>query len=751
MSHIVRIYAILFLASGIALRGQEPVSVLNSRILQLHGLIQSAGSTERTQLAFEADPVLQQRFEALRALIQRSPREALLVAFSEELLDELRLAFPNMVSRLETHGAWHGEIEYVVADGVNFKTSESIVQMKSGREEIFLHFASPPPAFKSGDRLAVHGVRAGNRVAVEDVKVLASAPAGVCSTMDAQNLAVILVNLQSYSLPSTMNAGFVRGVMLGNSGGGAQNTPDWSVDDFWRQNSDDRAWVNRSGSGALTVVGPYNLPGNYNAGGSFDVDGLLTAAWTAADPDLNYNSYSRVLVISPPNGVGNWAGLGTLGCSPGICPGDGACNYSWVWQRSDQMWDRWAGVHLTTHELGHNLTMHHSNSRDFGSEALGPFGVLGNNVEYGDPFSTMGGWNIGFYNADHAIGQLGWFTPGTNYLDVSTSGSYSIQWAGRRPAGLKALRIQRGAPTDDAKLIVESRQNRGIYDPTLPSQVTSGALIHYRDSFTGSHTHVLDFTPNSSSGFSDAALAVGQSWTDPYSDLKVKVDSIVNDTLNLTVTYGTTPCTRANPAVMIKPANPTTQAGVPVTYTVTVTNKDAAGCAAATFGLSSTLPAGWPAGAFSPNALTLDPGAFATATFNKTPPVGIGVGTYPVNAIATHAAANRTGTGSASCTVATSSKLSAVLSVPAASYRLQQNVPITVIVKNGGALVSGASVRYTLVRPNGQKVNRTLLTNSNGKTTWNYKPPTKGLFSVTAVATKGALKATSNSDTFTVN
>ena len=151
-------------------------------------------------------------------------------------------------------------------------------------------------------------------------------------------------------------------------------------------------------------------------------------------------------------------------------------------------------------------------------------------IEYGDPFDVMGGgWGgIGFYNADHAI-ALGWLAPNVNYANVETSGSYSIEWYGSRPAGLKALRIRRNMAVTDQWLTVEYRRDYGRYDTTFHpyTQVFDGALIHLapdigpwpRDTcgpggYCGWWSALLDFTPNSSSNptqdFSDPVLAVGE-------------------------------------------------------------------------------------------------------------------------------------------------------------------------------------------------------------------------------------------------
>ena len=159
------------------------------------------------------------------------------------------------------------------------------------------------------------------------------------------------------------------------------------------------------------------------------------------------------------------------------------------------------GVMLQTHEIGHNLSLSHAASRDFGADAVGTIGSSGTLSEYGDVHSTMGSWNLGFYAAPHEANQLAWLASGSNYQVVESSGTYTIQNYEGRPSGLKALKVRRGAG-NDAWLWIESRQNTGIYSSQLSSSLFSGALIHYQDSSSGSKTHLTDFTPATSS-FSD--------------------------------------------------------------------------------------------------------------------------------------------------------------------------------------------------------------------------------------------------------
>jgi M6 family metalloprotease-like protein len=162
------------------------------------------------------------------------------------------------------------------------------------------------------------------------------------------------------------------------------------------------------------------------------------------------------------------------------------------------------GVELTIHEGGHALGLSHATSRDFGSESLGAPGVEGAMSEYGDSFSAMGYWNFGHYAAPHKV-RLGWMT--SDVQTITSNGSFSVAPA-EYAAGLHALKIQRGV--DNTKwLWLEYRKNTGLYDSTLPSQVFTGGLIHYEDSYTGNKTNLLDLTASTSS-FSDPALGAIQ-------------------------------------------------------------------------------------------------------------------------------------------------------------------------------------------------------------------------------------------------
>ena len=315
--------------------------------------------------------------------------------------------------------------------------------------------------------------------------------------------------------------------------------------------------------------------------------------------------------LTPGTGT-SWGGRGTLGCGS-LSSAEGTFNASTSWIKSPSMNQNIRGTFLAVHEGGHNLSLNHSNSRDFDLEALGAPGVAGVVDEYNDVFSSMGR-HLGHYATPHKA-QIGWLLP-SQVQTVTGSGSYFVQPTETSGATVQALRIRRG--TDDtAWLWVEYRQPVGFYDSRLVSPFTfgnqlvylndieshiySGAIIHYEDATTGGQTHLVDFTPLSRTGNTSPLIsddwfdpALAGTWQDPYTGLSITTSNPTATSLTVSVSYGSGPCIEANPTVTLSPSNPSTKRGLTVTFTVTVTNNDSLSCSGRTFVLASTLPPGWP-------------------------------------------------------------------------------------------------------------------------------------------------------------
>ena len=574
-----------------------------------------------------------------------------------------------------------------------------------------------------------------------------------CTTKGVQNTVVLLVNLPNGSLPPAITPAAMQDVFF------ASNTAGVSLDGFLREAS----YGQTSATG--DVFGPYNLAGNYTS--CQDVSGAILndAVAAAIASGVNFNNYTRMFLVFPDIFNCGWQGFASVGgCSTYTSSGTFAMTTAYL--SAVAMTPRSSGVQVASHEIGHNFGLLHSGTLTSAtaSDVIGPLTAPGSEADLGDYWSTMGEAVLGLYPASQKINTLGWMTNPTNYKVVNTSGSYTIEPLEANPQGLEVLQIQRGTGNPGYYLWVEYRQPTGNYDSTLMCDYCrggtsdfSGALIHYQDPTTSpAHTYLPNFTPSDPS-WNSPALAVGQSWTDPYSNLSLSVTSATSTGLTLNVSYGAVPCTQANPTVTMTPQNPSVNAGNQTSYSITVTSNDSSGCSANTFMLSSSQPSTWPTN-FSPTSLTLSPGQSGNATMYKTSPSGTAPGTYGVDSAA--ADNSNQGNANANVTVVSAPALSLTVSVPSPSYTRRSVVPITATALYGGTAASGANVTFTLLTASGSTVTQSSTTNSNGIATWNYKLGPKsstGTYSVSAQASytppggAGTQPVTSNTASFTVH
>lgn len=86
-----------------------------------------------------------------------------------------------------------------------------------------------------------------------------------------------------------------------------------------------------------------------------------------------------------------------------------------------------------------------------------------------------------------------------------------------------------------------------------------------------------------------------------------------------------------SPALTISPLTQSASPGTTLNYSVSVTNRDAAGCPQTSFTIVPSAPNGATA-TLSPSSVTLAPGASTDAVYSLTPPAGAAVGTYGFSA-----------------------------------------------------------------------------------------------------------------------
>jgi M6 family metalloprotease-like protein len=697
------------------------VRALNNSVLQLHGQMQENASGA-AGLHSQAAIVLARRATALQTLIQEDPHAALTFAFSPELLADLAAKFPESAGLLETHGTWQGPAEVSISDDLIQKVSKTSVRLKAAGREFDVHFAGPQPAeLQCGKILQVTGIALTTTMAAAGGTVTGTAlPAASCGTTGTQNSAVLLVNFPGTTAPAGVTQASMNSLFFGTSP---------SLDGYWK----DASYGQTGTTGS--VFGWYTLSGTYTC--SSVPQFIADAVDAAANGGVNFQNYSRVFVVFPdmPTSCG-WAGLSSIGCYT-LTTTSGTYTLSTSLLVWNHMTTADEGVPLIAHEAGHQLGLAHARLRQFGSEPLGPLGTAGTLSEYGDHFSAMGYPNFGHYASQHKSETLNWESSGTNLQTVQSSGTYTVAPFENNPAGLNALKIQRGTG-NNAWLWVEYRQPLGSYDSNLsPTQLFSGALVHYEDSLTGPQTDLLDFTPLDTYG-DYPALAAGQSWTDPYTNLSFSVQSATTTGLTLNVSYGATPCTSSAPGLVMSPLDPSVYPGQSASYSVSVTNNDSLGCSPSTITLGSSEPAGWST-SLSSSAVSLSPGQSALVTLGKGAPSGTPMGTYAVNLTAANNSANSSATANA--TVMTPPSIAVDVSVAGTSFSRPGTVPLSAIVTSGGTPLSGATVTFIVTTPTGGTATQNVTTNASGGAAWNYKLNQRsavGLYSVTAQARTGS-------------
>jgi hypothetical protein len=449
------------------------------------------------------------------------------------------------------------------------------------------------------------------------------------------------------------------------------------------------------------VAGWYTIPVSSTV---CDYNAIATQARQAATANgHNLAAYSRLVYAFPNNACG-WWGLGSVGGNP---------SQAWI---NGSLQLRVAG-----HEMGHNLGLYHAHALECGAAVLG---TGCSSIEYGDPLDIMGS-SSGHFSA-YQKERLGWLNYGSQppITTVQADGTYSIdayEPAGADPKALKILQYTNPANGRKTWFYIEARQAIG-FDSFLSSNanVLNGVVLHLGTESTPDSSYLLDLTPATSS-WSDPGLVVGLSFSDPDSGVTITPASVGPSGASVNVTFGPVPCVRGVPSVSLSPSQSQwVPPGTRVTYTVTLANTDNAGCAATSFTLGAGVPGGWTA-AFASPALMLSPGASGSTTLEVTSPqtgAADGFYTFPVGATNSVETAYA---GAASATYVIVSSLSVSVSTDRASYRRNQTVTMTATVSSLGSPVAGASVTFTVTRPNGSRVTGTATTDSSGRAVWTHR------------------------------
>jgi len=395
--------------------------------------------------------------------------------------------------------------------------------------------------------------------------------------------------------------------------------------------------------------------------------------------------------------------------------------------------------------MGHNLGLYHSHALECGAATLGS---TCSSIEYGDTLDTMGGGQ-GHYNAFQKE-RLGWLNYGVSPLvtTATTSGTYSLGLYETSDANPKALKILKSTdPTTGLSTwyYIEYRQPLGFDVFTygvLNNSISNGVVVHIATDSSPNSSDLLDMTPASSTYYDwyDVALAVGQSFSDPTSSVIITTAWTDGTSAGAGVTLTQPGSVRANPSVSASPTSQSGTAGAALASTVTLLNNDSSSCTTSSFPLTAALPTGW-SGAFATQSLSIAPGASASITLTVTSPVGAGASNYTLGIGAANAAATNY-TSSTSVSYVVVAGLTVAVATDKASYSAGQTVNMSASVAVGGAALSGASVSFTITKPDRTTISGKSTTGLNGIASYTLKlsrknPP--GTYTVQALATSSGV------------
>ena len=421
-------------------------------------------------------------------------------------------------------GEWEGAVEILVVDHVNgadtFIRSEThyYLHTPKGRTRL-LFLDEPPPGIARARKMKVRGFQTDDRLLSEQSEItagletgaqmftesaMAGATAATCSVTGAQRGLTIAVNYQDDTTQSpALNTIDKR--HYGNSD---------SLADYWQEASYGLTTLTGDTLGWYTVA-----VNSADACDSYNLIRDLALEQAAAATDLT--QYDRIfIVMRNPSPACSWAGRGQLFCQD-IVTSDGDMHASTYWVISSNLSSTITGTSTVAHEGGHNLSLHHAATRDYGTESIGPIGGYdqGSLAEYGDRYDTLGNsFRPGHYNADHKY-SIGWLDD-TNITSVNADGTFLIEPLSTPVTGIKALRIFRGIDSTDFSkeyLWVETRADVG-YDSRIDSRAYGGALVHHQHRRGHLLTENIDLHPATTDYF-DSPLADGESFTDIYSGI----------------------------------------------------------------------------------------------------------------------------------------------------------------------------------------------------------------------------------------
>ena len=397
--------------------------------------------------------------------------------------------------------AYPGKLDIRHTDDFRHSESSTRYTLRQTADKRFVVRPQTAPNVPSGSRVIVRGKRRG-RVINGNIKARPGVKAAAAPLGDYK-VAVLLFNFADDPTNEPWTPAQVEDRFFNASN---------SVNTFYKEQS----WNQVSLSGA--VYGWYHLsiPGT-----GCNEDAYAAAAETAATTaGVPLGSYDSVAYVFPDQYDCNWAGLAEL-------PGDQ------LWLNGD------ISVRVASHELGHNMGVHHAASLRCTSGGVAvPISSSCTMNEYGDPFSSMG--TSSRRHAGWHLQQLGYMQP-ANVQSVTTAGTYTLNTTATQSSGVQLLKIPRtpaGSPAEYYYL--DLRAPSGVFDNFGGNDAAvKGVTVRIGNGpTTRLQSKLIDTTPGTPS-YLDAPLQPGQTFSD--GNVSITTVAVAGGAATVNVAWGGPP------------------------------------------------------------------------------------------------------------------------------------------------------------------------------------------------------------------
>ncbi|MBC2605539.1 PKD domain-containing protein [Pelagicoccus albus] len=291
----------------------------------------------------------------------------------------------------------------------------------------------------------------------------------------------------------------------------------------------------------------YQLSNSANYSDSDDLYDDAVAAYIA-DGNPNPNTIYDHVAISFPDIGFSWAGLASVGGRE-----------QWLQGSVD--------AETIVHELGHNYGLSHALYWDFGNSS-DPVSPSGSSIDYGDIFDIMGsgGLESGHFNMA-AKEYLDWIDS-SSWSDLSSesdNGTYRIYaFDNVSASGLQALRIKKSEAGGYYWLGLR-QEYPGI------ANLNRGAYLTWQQPGTyNNQTNLVDTTPLSASGKTDAGLTIGKTYSDELAGVHITPLEYGTDSygayIDVSVNFGDFPSNQSPSGTLTATNSGTARSPIPFSF-----------------------------------------------------------------------------------------------------------------------------------------------------------------------------------------